>query len=71
MVVEAIELIVRKRHDPYPGVRLFANQRVAIAHPAFAEALLRRCFFEKVADDVLQKEEAEAEELEKPKKKGK
>lgn len=71
MVVEAIELIVRKRHDPYPGVRLFANQRVAIGPPAFAEALVRRGFFEKVADDVLQKEEAETQEIEKPKKKGK
>lgn len=60
MVVEAVELIVRKRHDPYPGVRLFANNRVAIGPPELADALCRRGFFEKVAPEILQKE-AEAE----------
>lgn len=54
--MDVVELVVRKRHDPYPGVRLFANQRVTIGPPELAEALVRRGFFEKVAPDVLEQE---------------
>ena len=67
--MDIVELIVKRRHLPYPGVLLQANTRVAIGPPDLAEALCARGFFEKVAPDVVQKEE-EAEEM-KGKKKGK
>lgn len=57
--MDVVELVVRKRHDPYPGVRLYANNRVAIGPPELAEALCRRGFFEKVAPEIIQ-QEAEA-----------
>ena len=68
--MDIVELIVKRRHLPYPGVLLQANQRVAIGPPELAEALCRRGFFERVTPDVMQKEE-EAEEVEKPKKRSK
>lgn len=52
-MIEAVELVCKRIHMPYPNVRIRANDRIAIGPPWLADALCRRGFFEKVSDDVL------------------
>lgn len=63
-MIETVELVCKRIHMPYPNVRIPANTRVAIGPPWLAEALCVRGFFEKVSDEILQKEKDAAIETE-------
>ena len=70
-MIETEELVCKKLHMPWPGVRIPANMRVVIGPPEIAEALVRRGFFERISPEVLVAE-AKPPDQEKPvKRKGK
>ena len=70
-MTEAVELVCKKLHMPYPGVRIPANMRVVIGPPSIADALCARGFYERVPDDILAQEKAAAKKAtEPPKTKG-
>ncbi|MCK9569457.1 hypothetical protein M0R72_11005 [Candidatus Pacearchaeota archaeon] len=58
-----MEIVIKKRHMPWPNVVLPANLRMKIEPDEIAEALCRRGFAEKIPEDII--------EQEKPKKRGK
>jgi hypothetical protein len=70
-MIETEELVCKKLHMPWPGVRIPANMRVVIGPPEIAEALCRRGFFERISPEILA-QEVKPPDQEKPvKKKGK
>jgi len=66
-----VEIVVKKLHMPWPGVRLAAGLRMKIEPDEVAEAIVRRGFAEQISTDILAQEKAAAKKAaEHPKQKG-
>ena len=53
-----MEIVIKRRHMPWPGVRLAAGLRMKIEPDTIAEALCARGFAEKIAEDIIKQEQA-------------
>ena len=61
------ELVCKKLHMPWPGIRIPANMRVVIGPPEIAEALVRRGFFERISPEILAQEVKPPDQQPRPK----
>jgi hypothetical protein len=55
-MIETEELMCRKLHMPWPGVRIPANTRIALGPKPLVDQLCARGFFERIPPEIIAQE---------------